>query len=54
MYIWLVVHVSTDSSDSEEARQDFPGGLGVKNLPASTGDTGLISGPEVPTMLGGN
>ena len=30
--------------DGEENMQekDFPGGLGVKNLPASTGDMGLI------------
>ena len=26
-------------------REDFPGGAVVKNLPAKTGDTGLIPGP---------
>ena len=47
MYIWGV-------QKKKNARQDSPGGPGVKNLPARAGDTGLISGPEVPTMLGGN
>ena len=47
MYIWGV-------QKNKNARQDSPGGPGVKNLPARAGDTGLISGPEVPTMLGGN
>ena len=30
--------------DLNMATQDFPGGLVVKNLPASAGDTGLIPG----------
>ena len=29
---------------SKMKRQDFPGGLVVKNPPASAGDTGLIPG----------
>ena len=28
--------------------RDFPGGAVVKNLPANTGDTGSIPGPEGP------
>ena len=36
------------------SRQDFPGGPVVKNLSARSGDTGLTSGPEDPTMLGDN
>ena len=31
--------------DKEDVVQDFPGGLVVKNLPASAGDTGSIPGP---------
>ena len=31
---------------------DFPGGLRVKNLPASAGDTGSIPGPERPACRG--
>ena len=33
---------------------DFPGGPVAKNLPASGGDTGLISGLERCHMLQGN
>ena len=32
----------------------FPGGLGPKNKPASTGDTGLIPGPGRSHMLRNN
>ena len=31
--------------------QDFPGGPAVKNLPTTSGDTDLISGPGRPHML---
>ena len=34
--------------------RDFPGGPVVKNLPASEGDTGLISGPGRSHMLRSN
>ena len=36
------------------ALQDLPGGLVVKNLPASTGYTGLIHGLEESTLPQGN
>ena len=35
-----------------KAYWDFPGGAVVKNLPASSGDTGSIPGPEDPTCCG--
>ena len=31
--------------EDQKPSQGFPGGLMVKNLPANTGDTGLIPGP---------
>ena len=40
--------------DSEIYVRDFPGGPVVKNLSASAGVTGLISGPGRFHMLWGN
>ena len=35
-------------------RQDFPGGIVVKNLPANAGNMGSISGPEIFHMPQGS
>ena len=40
--------------DHQDALQDFPNGSGVKNPPASAGDTGLILDPGRCHMLWGN
>ena len=41
-----------DISVNEDGHlQDFSGGPVIKNLPATSGDTGLISGPGRPHML---
>ena len=51
-WICVIIHLSKSLKCTEPG--DFPGGPAVKNLPASVGDTGLISGPGRSHMPWGN
>ena len=51
-HLFFQLHLSLLSKDASD--RDFPGGPGIKNLPANAGNTGPISGQGRYDMPWGN